>query len=142
MLAADRNLLKGARLMLISERQLSRELLVSALKQAGAGTTIHGPAHEMLQRLADFKPELIFCDYDMEPLNGSSCVLHMRKHKLATSVVMLVHKGDSAAVTKSKAAGANQVIQIPFTVADVLATVKKIVNPDPAPKRRELYFGD
>ncbi|CAA7616979.1 response regulator [Magnetospirillum sp. SS-4] len=136
------NLLKGARLMLIGERQLARELLVSSLKQAGAGTTIHGPAHEMLQRLAEFKPQMIFCEYDMEPLNGCSCVQHMRKHKVETPVVMLVHKGDAAAVTRSKAAGADQVIQIPFTVADVLATVRRIVSPDPTPKRRELYFGD
>ena len=142
MLPGDKNLLKGAKVMLIVERQLTRELLVSSLKQIGAGTTIHGVAHEMLQRVAEFKPEIIFCEYAMEPLDGFACVTHLRKHQVATPVVMLVHKGDNPALAKSKACGANQTIQIPFTVADVIATVNKVVNGEAEPKRRELYFGD
>ena len=142
MLPGDKNLLKGAKTMIIVERQLTRELLVSSLKQIGAGVTIHGPAHEMLQRLAEFKPEIIFCEYAMEPLDGFACVHHLRQHKVATPVIMLVHKGDNPALAKSKTAGANQIIQIPFTVADVISTVTAIVNPPPEPKRRELYFGD
>ena len=142
MLPGDKNLLKGAKMMLIVERQMTRELLVSSLKQIGAGVTIHGPAHEMLQRVAEFKPDIVFCEYAMEPLDGFACVTHLRQHKVTVPVVMLVHKGDNPALAKSKEAGTNQVIPIPFTVADVIATVNKIVNPAPEPKRRDLYFGE
>ncbi|RAU22641.1 hypothetical protein CU669_08160 [Paramagnetospirillum kuznetsovii] len=142
MLPGDKNLLKGAKLMLIVERQLTRELLVSALKQVGAGATVHGPAHEMLQRVPEFKPELIFCEFAMEPLDGFACMHHLRSHKVMTPVAMLVHKGDTQAMAKSKSAGAAQIIQVPFTVTDVIASVGKIVNGEPEPKRRELYFGD
>ena len=142
MLPADKNLLKNAKVMLIVERQLTRELLVSSLKQIGAGITIHGPAHEMLQRVTEFKPEVIFCEYAMEPLDGFACVHHLRQHQVAVPVAMLVHKGDNQALAKSRTVGANQIIPIPFTVADVIATVGKIVNGEPEPKHRELYFGD
>ena len=142
MIPGDKNLLKGAKVMLILERQLTRELLVSALKQIGAGVTIHGPAHEMLQRLEEFDPALIFCEYAMEPLDGFTAVRHLRRTKAKTPVIMLVHKGDSAALTRSREAGANQIVQVPFTVSEVIATVKKVVGGDVKPVRRELYFGD
>ena len=142
MLPGDKNLLKGAKVMLIVERQLTRELLVSSLKQVGAGVTIHGPAHEMLQRIPEFKPEIIFCEYAMEPLDGAACLHHLSQHKVTTPVVMLVHKGDNPALAKSKAMGAKQTVLVPFTVADIIASVDKVVNPQPEPKRRELYFGD
>ena len=142
MLPGDKNLLKGARVMLIVERQLTRELLVSSLKQIGAGPTVHGPAHDMLQRVAEFKPEVIFCEIAMEPLDGAACLHHLRSHKIMTPVAMLAHKGDTQAIAKSKSGGAAQIIQVPFTVADVIASVSKIINGEPEPKRRELYFGD
>lgn len=142
MLLDNKNLLKGARMMLIVERQLSRELLVSALKQVGAGPTTHGPAHEMLQRVGEFKPDIIFCEFAMEPLDGMACVTHLRENKIAAPVVMLVHNSDGAALARCKAAQIQKIIPIPFAVADVVSMVGKIVNSEPEPRRRELYFGD
>jgi DNA-binding NtrC family response regulator len=140
MLPADKNLLKGGKVMLICERQLTRELLVSALKQVGAGATVHGVAHEMLQRAPEFKPALIFCEFAMEPLDGAACLHHMKQHKIEVPVIMLVHKGDSQAEAKARAMGARQIVQVPFAVTDIIKAVDKVVNGEP--KRRELYFGD
>lgn len=123
--------LNGAKVLMAVERQLTRELLVTALKSAGAGRILAGMGPDMLRQAADFAPELVLSEFDMEPLNGAGFIRALKGHPTLRQVpaIMVVHSRDYAITNAATAAGAGATIPIPFTVADVLAAVRKVMPP-------------
>ena len=135
--------LEGKKVVLTYERKLTHELLFSALKQCGAGTTISGAAPEMLARLKEFKPDILICEYAMEQINGAAFVRFVRKElKIPAPAVMLIHRGDAEAMTQSRAIGVEQMVMIPFATVDIMTALRKVSGTEVAAVKRELYFGD
>jgi len=135
--------LEGKKVLLVYERKLTCELVVSVLKQCGAGTTLSGAAPDMLVRLKDFKPDIVVCEYAMEQGNGADFVRFIRtKLKIPAPAVMLIHQGDADAQTRSRAAGVEQMVMVPFATIDIMTALKKVSGTEVAAVRRELYFGD
>jgi CheY-like chemotaxis protein len=135
-------LLVDKKVVLAVEGKLLRELLVTAIKQAGAKSMLYGNGIEMVRQVKDYKPHIIFCEYTMSSLDGVSFLRQIRKeYKLKTPAVMLAARVDGDAHSRSIAAGANETISIPFSVQDVLSTTKKMLElgSDRAPKK--LHFG-
>jgi len=135
--------LESKKVVLAYERKLTHELLFSALKQCGAGTTISGAAPEMLSRLKEFKPDIIICEYAMEQINGAAFIRFIRKEmKIAAPAVMLIHRGDGEALTQSRAVGVEQMVMVPFATIDIMTALRKVSGTEVAVVKRELYFGD
>ncbi len=135
--------LDGKTVLLVYERKLTYELLVSALKQCGAGTTVSGPPPDMLVRLKDFKPDIIICEYAMEQGNGADFVRFIRaKMGITAPVVMLIHRGDAEALSRSRIAHVEQMVMVPFATIDIMTALKKVSGTEVVAAKRELYFGD
>lgn len=135
--------LEGKSVLLAYQQKLTYELLLSALKQCGAGTTVSGAPSDMLVRLKEFKPDIIICEYSMEPVTGAAFIRFIRqKMKVAAPVVMLIHTGDAEAETQSRAAGIEQIVKVPFATIDIMTALKKVSGTEVAAVKRELYFGD
>jgi DNA-binding response OmpR family regulator len=135
-------MLADKKVVLAVEGRLIRELLVTALKQAGSTSMIYGTAIEMAHKIVDYSPNIIFCEYSMESLNGVGFVRHVRREcKLKTPIVMLASRLDGDAQAKSIAAGANETVAIPFSVQDILGVTKRMLEwgMDRAPQK--LFFG-
>ena len=135
--------LDGKKVLIAFEHKLTQELLLSALKQCGAGQTMSGPPPDMLARIREFKPDLILCEYAMDQVNGADFVRFIRKEmKIAAPAVMLIHRGDAEALTRSHAVGVEQTVLIPFATVDIMTALKKVSGTESSQPKRELYFGD
>ncbi len=135
--------LEGKTILLAYQNKLTCELLVSALKQCGAGTIVSGAPPDMLVRLKDFKPDIVVCEYTMDHVTGAAFVRFIRqKMKVTAPVVMLIHTGDAEAQSQSRAAGVEQVVVVPFATIDIMTALKKVSGTEVAAVKRELYFGD
>jgi len=135
--------LDGKKVLIAFEHKLTHELLLSALKQCGAGQTLSGPPPDMLARIREFKPDLILCEYAMEQVNGADFLRFIRKEmKIVVPAVMLIHRGDPEAMTRSRAVGVEQTVLIPFATIDIMTALKKASGTEAAVAKKELYFGE
>ncbi len=141
MMRQDR-FLDGKTVLFAYEHKLTHDLLISTLKQSGAGTTYSGTPADMLARLKDFKPDIIICEYAMEPVNGGAFVRFIRqKMAITVPVVMLINTGDREAQAQARLLDIEQTLTIPFATNDVLTALKKVSGGGKPVVRRELNFG-
>jgi CheY-like chemotaxis protein len=122
--------LKGVRCLLATDKALTKELMVTALKQAGAGQTLAGPGPDMLRVVTEFKPEVIYAEYDMAPLDGSALIGHLRaEFKLTTPAILLFHEEDQkAALSRAREIGLNGALPIPFSNEAVIKMTRKVLG--------------
>jgi DNA-binding response OmpR family regulator len=135
--------LEGKNILLAYERKLTSDLVFSVLKQCGAGPTISGAPSQMMVRLKDFKPDIIICEYAMEVVTGAVFVGFIRKEmKITAPVVMLIHRGDTEAGSRSRAIGVEQMVTVPFATIDLMKALSKVSATEVTPAKRDLYFGE
>lgn len=122
--------LNGVRSLLATDKQLTKELLITALRSAGASQVMAGSGPDMLEQVRSFAPDVIFADFDMNPLDGNVFIRHIRaEFKLTTPAILLFHEGDqNAALLGAKKAGVNGAVAIPFTRDTVVKMTRKVLG--------------
>ena len=132
-------ILAGRKVMLAYQSRSLRDLLTPIFKQIGAEVVLTGPALEMLKQIELAKPDIIFCEYQMETLDGPAFVGQVRReYRLKMPAILVADCQDGEAPIKSRAAGANEVLAMPFSVQDVTAIVKRALD---RPEAHVLRFG-
>ena len=125
--------------MLAYQSRSLRDLLTPIMKQLGADTVLAGPALEMLKQIELAKPTVIFCEYQMDSLDGLAFLGQVRREfKLKTPTILVVDSQDGEATARSRAAGANEVLGMPFSVHDVINVAKRALD---RPEAHVLRFG-
>jgi DNA-binding response OmpR family regulator len=121
--------LKNRKAVLSVESPLLREILTVSLKQAGIGAMTVGTAVDMLREFRNLKPDIIFCEYNTFMIDGVAFIHHLRKNQNSVvPVVMLVPRDQAKITDTAMRAGANAVLSIPFSVADLVATCRKVLS--------------
>lgn len=122
--------LNGVRSLLATDKQLTKELLTTALRAAGAGQVVAGSATDMLELVRTFAPDVIFADFDMAPFNGTVFIKHLRtEFKMATPAILVFHEEDQGvALAGAKQAGVNGAVSIPFTNDTVVKMARKVLG--------------
>lgn len=123
--------LNGIRSLLATDKQLTKELLTTALRTAGAEQVVAGGGTDMLQLVRTFAPDVIFADYDMTPFDGTVFIKHIRSEfKMATPAILLFHEEDqNIALAGAKQAGVTGAVAIPFTNDTVVKMARKVLGP-------------
>lgn len=122
--------LNGVRGLLATDKPLTKELLVTALRSAGAGQIMAGGGPDMLQAIRAFNPDVIFAEFDMAPFDGNAFIKHIRSDfKLATPAILMFHEGDQTrALLGAKQAGLNGALPIPFTRDSVVKMTQRVLR--------------
>ncbi|MBC7905264.1 MAG: response regulator [Rhodospirillaceae bacterium] len=122
--------LNGVRSLLATDKQLTKEILVAALRYAGAGQIMAGSGPEMLEAVRAFKPDVIFAEFDMNPLDGNAFFSHIRfDFKLNIPAILLFHEEDQKkAMVGARQAGLNGALPIPFTRDAVVGMTRKVLG--------------
>jgi CheY-like chemotaxis protein len=135
-------LLNNRKVLIAVEGKLIRELMVTTLKQAGAKAILCGSGVEMLRQVQGFAPDIIFSEYELGTVTGADFIRRVRvDYKIKAPAVVLVPSEDTTAAAKSKSAGANAVIVIPFSVRDILTVTKTLIEQGPDAPTVKLRFG-
>ncbi|HVI50005.1 MAG TPA: response regulator [Candidatus Sulfotelmatobacter sp.] len=123
------SLLAGRKIMMAVEGKLLRELLVTMMKQAGAGRFLFGNGVEMLRQVREFAPDLIFCEMQMSMLGGLDFTRQMRNaYMMKTPLILLVPRADGDSSAAGLKAGATVALGVPFSVNEVTEAVRKALE--------------
>ncbi len=142
MTGVQEKLFTRKKIMIAATGKLFRDLLVVTAKESGAAAILEGTGIEMLRQAEHFAADLIFCEYEMVDLDGLGFLRELRRDlKLKTPVVMMVSQFDGEAQARARAAGANEIMAIPFSVQDILSASKKLLAQTADGGHPKLRFG-
>lgn len=132
-------ILAGRKVMLAYQSRSLRDLLTPIMKQLGAESVLAGPALEMLKQIELAKPDVLFCEFQMDSLDGPAFLGQVRREfGLKTPAILVVDAQDGEATAKARTAGANEVLGMPFSVHDVTNSAKRALD---RPEAHVLRFG-
>lgn len=106
---------------------ISLEFLMS---NSGYQVQTAANGEETLQRIAEFRPDLILLDIMLPQKNGFEVCQTIRENPVwnGIKVVMLTAKGRESEVTKGLALGADAYITKPFATRELLASVQRLLG--------------
>jgi PAS domain S-box-containing protein len=126
--------LRGARLLLVEDNELNRELACELLESAGIELrlAIHGAeALEQLARDDDFDGVLMDCQ--MPVMDGYTATRKIREQPRWANLPVIAMTADAMAGDRERAldCGMNDHISKPLNVEDMFATLAKWIHPGP-----------
>lgn len=101
------------------------------MEQAGYAVAVARTGEEAIEMIDSFHPDLVLLDVMLPGVNGFDILQRIRQHftQHEMAVVMLTAKGREVEVTKGLALGANAYITKPFSTRDLLAEVRRYLEP-------------
>ncbi|WP_447764328.1 response regulator [Pseudomonas reinekei] len=126
--------LRGARLLLVEDNELNRELACELLESAGIELclAVHGAeALEQLARDADIDGVLMDCQ--MPVMDGYTATRRIREQSRWANLPVIAMTADAMAGDRERALGCgmNDHISKPLNVEDMFATLAKWIHPRP-----------
>jgi CheY-like chemotaxis protein len=124
--------LRGARLLLVEDNELNRELACELLESAGIELclAVHGAeALDQLERDADFDGVLMDCQ--MPVMDGYTATRKIREQPRWANLPVIAMTADAMAGDRERAlaCGMNDHISKPLNVDDMFATLAKWIHP-------------
>ena len=117
----------GLKILVIDDSNTIRRSAEIFLKQGGHEVVLAEDGFDALSKIADYQPDLIFCDILMPRLDGyQTCAIIKRNDKFAeTPVVMLSSKDGVFDKARGRMVGSQEYLTKPFTKDQLLQTVTK-----------------
>ena len=117
----------GLKILVIDDSNTIRRSAEIFLKQGGHEVVLAEDGFDALSKIADYQPDLIFCDILMPRLDGyQTCAIIKRNDKFSeTPVVMLSSKDGVFDKARGRMVGSQEYLTKPFTKDQLLQTVTK-----------------
>ena len=115
----------GVKVMVIDDSNTIRKSAEIFLVQAGYQVILAEDGFDALTKIADYLPDVIFCDILMPRLDGyQTCALIKKNPRLAnTPVIMLSSKDGLFDRARGRMVGSDEYLTKPFTKDSLLKTV-------------------
>ncbi|CAG7617119.1 Sensor histidine kinase RcsC [Paenibacillus solanacearum] len=134
------------KILIVDDEPFNVKILVDAISSLRYGyTAVHG-GKEAIEAIRDYpKPDLVLLDLMMPGVSGLEVCREIRKtHGLAElPVLMLTASGQTGDTVAAFAAGANDILQKPFELAELKARVQSLLSMKRSSEhavRREMDF--
>jgi twitching motility two-component system response regulator PilG len=113
------------KVMVIDDSNTIRKSAEIFLVQAGYQVVLAEDGFDALAKIADYQPDVIFCDILMPRLDGyQTCALIKKNSRLAaTPVIMLSSKDGLFDRARGRMVGSDEYLTKPFTKDSLLKTV-------------------
>lgn len=121
------------RILLAEDEPNIVESLTFLLERAGHEVAVKTDGRQALNAILDDVPDLLILDVMLPELSGYEVLRHLRADQRCTllPVLMLTAKGQRADRETALACGADRFITKPFSNADVISTVKELLDGRP-----------
>ena len=134
-LQSHRELLSGARLLLVEDNEINQEVALGLLAQAGVDVQVAGDGHEALEMLARGSFDGVLMDCQMPVMDGYAATEAIRKnpqwqHLPVIAMTANAMIGDRA---KALAAGMNDHVTKPIDVDEFFVTLCRWLRPQASP---------
>jgi len=120
-----------ARVLIVDDEANIVISLEFLMVQAGYAVAVARNGNEAIEQIERFRPDLVLLDVMLPGINGFDILQRVRQqpeHKDLV-IIMLTAKGREVEVTKGLALGADAYITKPFSTRDLLAEVRRHVDP-------------
>lgn len=112
-----------ARVLVIDDEQVVRDLIVDILAVAGHETLAVSTPDEALAALGTHGLDLVISDIFMCGLSGLELLAEVRRRRPSMPVVLVTGQGTHATVSEALAGGADGLVMKPFSQAELLRAV-------------------
>jgi len=118
------------RILIIDDEPHMARLASYVLQTAGYDVLTAEDGRDGLEKLAQFKPDLVVCDITMPEMDGFEVVRTLRadprwRH---LPVIMLTARGQEQDVQRAQEVGANSYLTKPFSSRQLLGEVQRYLN--------------
>ena len=132
--------------LIVDDCRFMRQLLERLLDLLGIGKIHHAKdGHEAIKRLGEITPDIIICDWEMEPMNGPSLIRFLRQDKSSPApyipVIMLSGYTEASKVEKARDFGITEFLAKPVSAKTLYKRLVSIVERPRVFVRTEEFFG-
>jgi two-component system sensor histidine kinase/response regulator len=134
--------LRGAKLLLVEDNELNRELAVELLRGAGIEVRVAVHGGEALERLREESFDGVLMDCQMPVMDGYTAAREIRKDPARQSLPIIAMTANAMVGDREKVldAGMNDHIAKPLDVGEMFATIARWVRPStPVPAATALH---
>ncbi len=121
----------GGRILVVDDEPQIRRIMRTTLTVAGYEVDDAKTGEEALDKLRQFRPELILLDISMPGMGGLAACRLLRADTDAAIIILTVHNTDSVKV-EALDAGADDFINKPFSTPELLARIRAALRRVPA----------
>lgn len=119
------------RILIVDDEPAIAVSLRFLMEQEGHAVTVAETGEAALTHARTEAPDLVLLDVMLPGLGGFEVLELLRSEGFAAPVVLLTAKGREADIARGHALGADAYVTKPFAIADVVATVRRLLPPDP-----------
>ena len=123
------SMLKNLKVLIVDDTSTSRLLIRDGLNEIGIQNIVHASDGEQALQIMMTQPaHLVISDYHMPKYDGLQLLQSIRAYKPTHNgpFIMLTGRGDKALLQKAAAAGVNNFLAKPFTMADLKKAIQGI----------------
>ncbi len=117
------------KILIVDDSSLIRSVAASAAKEAGHEPIVASNGLEGLEKLGEYKIDLIFSDVNMPVMGGLEMVENIKEHEeyRYIPIIMLTTESNPTLKTKGKALGVKAWMLKPFNKNKFFMAVKKLL---------------
>ncbi len=116
------------RLLVVDDEPNIVELLSASLRFAGFEVATARSGRDAIERVADFRPDLVVLDVMMPGMDGYSVVRHLRGQGVQIPVVFLTAKDAAEDAVMGLTVGGDDFVTKPFSLEEVVARIRAVLR--------------
>ncbi len=113
-----------AKILIVEDEEVIRKGLVLNMEMEDYEVEIAVDGEQAIEKLTDFKPDLILLDLMIPKMSGFEVCRYVRKKHPTTWVIMLTAKSDEPSKVTGLEMGADDYVTKPFSILELIARVK------------------
>jgi two-component system KDP operon response regulator KdpE len=115
--------LSAGRILVVDDQPQMRRFMRSTLTSAGYEIEVAKTAEETLEKVREFRPDLVLLDINMPGMGGLAACREIRADT-NTAVIMLTVRNSEADKVEALDAGADDFVTKPFSTPELLARIR------------------
>ena len=118
----------GRRVLVVDDEESITELVAMALRYEGFTVETAGAGYPALQRLEDFRPDLLVLDVMLPDVDGFSIAERVRRERRDVPVLFLTARDATEDKVRGLTIGGDDYVTKPFSVAELVARVHAVLR--------------
>lgn len=124
--------MSAGRILVVDDEPQIRRIMRTTLTGASYEVDDARSGEEALEKLRDFRPDLILLDMNMPGMGGLAACAALRRDCSATAIIMLTVRNSEADKVRALDAGADDFVTKPFSTPELLARIRAALRRVPA----------
>src|SRR5512147_1316049 len=124
--------MSAGRILVVDDEPQIRRIMRTTLTGAGYEVDDARSGEEALEKLREFRPELVLLDINMPGMGGLAACRAIRADSSVAIIMLTVHNKEATKV-EALDAGADDFVSKPFSTPELLARIRAAFRRTPAP---------